>query len=108
MNIHGDDANGAIKKSLVELKKEVKKFLENITDDSQHQDISRLLGPLPYLLKDADYVAEHELRIIIAHLEYGAKEIQHSEPMLRTEPLKQLPNSIWNCIARSISTQLSM
>lgn len=82
MNIHGDDEKSTIKKTFAELKKAVKTFLGNTPDDEKLQQLSRLLGPLPFLLKDADYEAEKEHRIIVTHLEYGAKEIQSEKPVL--------------------------
>ncbi len=91
MNIHGNDAKDAkdakdaIVKSLDELIKEVKTFLGDTPTNEKFKELARLLGPLPYLFKDADYAAEQEHRIIISHLEYGAKEIQVLEPKLENE-----------------------
>ncbi len=82
MQIHGDDKESALLKSFKELKNAVKKFLGPKPDTEKLQQLSRLLGPLPYLLKDADYEAEKEHRVIVTHLEYGAKEIQVIEPDL--------------------------
>lgn len=80
MNIHGDDYN-FIKELFSSLKSEVCQFLGDSPDEEKTQQVSRLLGPLPYLLKDVDYEAEKEHRVIITHLEYGAKEIQTLEPV---------------------------
>lgn len=82
MNIHGNDKSDTIKNAFIELKKEVNDYLGNTPENEKLQLLSRLLGPLPYLLKDADYEAEKEHRIIITHLEYGAKEIQSEKPTL--------------------------
>lgn len=81
MNILGIDAS-TLEKSFSELKIAVKIFLGDKPDNEKLQQLSRLLGPLPYLLKDADYEAEKEHRIIVTHLEYGAKEIRVLEPEL--------------------------
>lgn len=80
MQIHGEDKEGPLLKSFNELKLTVEKFLGPAPDTERLQQLSRLLGPLPYLLKDADYETEKEHRIIVTHLEYGAKEIQVVEP----------------------------
>ncbi|MDF2392872.1 DUF2971 domain-containing protein [Aeromonas sp. 2MA4] len=82
MLIHGDDKESALLKSFKELKNAVEKFLGPKPDIEKLRQLSRLLGPLPYLLKDADYEAEKEHRVIVTHLEYGAKEIQVLEPDL--------------------------
>lgn len=82
MSIDENNESGAINKAFSALKKEVRKFLEETPGDNKLQQLSRLLGPLPYLVKDADYAAEKEHRIIISHLEYGAKEIQALEPTM--------------------------
>lgn len=74
--------NTTLERSFSELKNAVKTFLGNKPDNERIQQLSRLLGPLPYLLKDADYEAEKEHRIIVTHLEYGDKEIQIMEPIL--------------------------
>lgn len=81
MDIFGDD------KELLEdlfriLKNEVNAFIKKAPETEKLQQLSKLLGPLPYLLKDADYKTEEEHRIIITHLEYGAKEIQTLEPII--------------------------
>lgn len=44
--------------------------------------VSRLLWPLPHLLKDDDYETEKEHRVIVSHLEYGAIEIIPQKPDL--------------------------
>ncbi|WP_429952364.1 tetratricopeptide repeat protein [Aeromonas veronii] len=82
MQIQGEDDDGPLKQLLDELKTEVNGFLGTAPDKEKLQQLSWLLGPLPYLLKDADYEAEKEHRIIVTHLEYGAKEIQVQEPNL--------------------------
>lgn len=82
MQIHGDDKNNTLLKSFKELKIAVKKFLGPKPDTEKLQQLSRLLGPLPYLLKDADYETEKEHRVIVTHLDYGAKEIQVQKPDL--------------------------
>lgn len=82
MHIHGEDEKETLKKLFTQLKKQVGLFLGRTPSDEKLQNLSRLLGPLPFLLKDADYEAEQEHRIIVSHLEYGAKEIQALEPMM--------------------------
>lgn len=82
MQIHGEDEKGPIKQSFDDLKIAVNDFLGATPNTEKLQQLSRLLGPLPYLLKDADYEAEKEHRVIVTHLEYGAKEIQVQEPDL--------------------------
>ncbi|AHE50064.1 Sel1 domain-containing protein [Aeromonas hydrophila 4AK4] len=80
MQIHGEDQEDALLQSFNELKLAVEKFLGPTPDTEKLQQLSRLLGPLPYLFKDSDYESEKEHRIIVTHLEYGAKEIQVLEP----------------------------
>lgn len=82
MQIHGEDEKGSLKQSFDELKTAVNDFLGVTPDKENLQQLSWLLGPLPYLLKDADYDAEKEHRIIVTHLEYGADEIQVEKPDL--------------------------
>ncbi|WP_080756485.1 tetratricopeptide repeat protein [Aeromonas hydrophila] len=82
MQIHGEEEGGPLKKLFEELKSAVNDFLGSTPDKEKRQDLSWLLGPLPYLLKDADYEAEKEHRVIVTHLEYGAKEIQVEKPDL--------------------------
>ncbi|EKB14507.1 tetratricopeptide repeat protein [Aeromonas veronii] len=82
MTICGDNNKDALEGLFNELKKEANIFLGNSPDDERLQQLSRLLGPLPFLLKDADYEAEKEHRIIVTHLEYGANEIQVFEPTI--------------------------
>ncbi|GKQ96467.1 tetratricopeptide repeat protein [Aeromonas hydrophila] len=82
MQIHGENKRGPLKKLFYKLKVGVKNFLGTAPNTEKFQQLSWLLGPLPYLLKDADYEAEKEHRIIVTHLEYGAKEIQVQEPDL--------------------------
>ncbi|MFQ2037343.1 tetratricopeptide repeat protein [Aeromonas veronii] len=81
MNIHDDD-KAMLEKLFYRLKREVDKFTGNEPNNEKLQQLSRLLGPLPYLLKDADYEAEKEHRIIVTHLEYGSHEIQVLPPIL--------------------------
>jgi TPR repeat protein len=82
MQIRGEDEGGPLTQLFVELKNEVNNFLGATKDTEKLRQLSRLLGPLPYLLKDADYEAEKEHRIIVTHLEYGAKEIKVQVPDL--------------------------
>lgn len=82
MEISGEDEGGPLKQLFDELKTAVINFLGIAPDKEKLQQLSWLLGPLPYLLKDADYETEKEHRIIVTHLEYGAKEIQVQEPDL--------------------------
>ncbi|MNG74184.1 Sel1 repeat protein [compost metagenome] len=82
MQIRGEDEGGTLTQLFVKLKNEVKNFLGATKDTEKLRQLSRLLGPLPYLLKDADYEAEKEHRIIVTHLEYGAKEIKVQVPDL--------------------------
>ncbi|WP_439830620.1 SEL1-like repeat protein [Aeromonas veronii] len=82
MEIHGEDEGGPLQQLFDELKTAVKDFLGTAPNKEKLQQLSWLLGPLPYLLKDADYEAEKEHRIIVTHLEYGAKEIKVQEPDL--------------------------
>lgn len=81
MNISGNDAS-VLEESFNELRNAVKTFLGEKPDHEKFKQLARLLGPLPYLLKDADYEAEKEHRIIVTHLDYGSKEIQTIEPLL--------------------------
>ena len=81
MNIRGND-KVELEELFHELSEGVKSFLGDKPNNEKLQQLSKLLGPLPYLLKDADYEAEKEHRIIVTHLEYGAKEIQTLEPVL--------------------------
>lgn len=82
MEIHGEEEGGPIKQLFDELKTAVIDFLGSTPNKEKLQQLSWLLGPLPYLLKHADYEAEKEHRIIVTHLEYGAKEIQVQAPDL--------------------------
>ncbi|MBL0460824.1 tetratricopeptide repeat protein [Aeromonas dhakensis] len=82
MDIQGDDKANSLRRAFKELNDEVTKYISHTKDNDKFQNLSRLLGPLPYLIKDADYEAEKEHRIIISHLEYGAKEIQSQAPDL--------------------------
>lgn len=82
MQIHDEEDDRPLKQLFDELKTAVNEFLVATPENERLQQLSRLLGPLPYLLKDADYEAEKEHRIIVTHLEYGAKEIQVQEPDL--------------------------
>lgn len=82
MQIHGEDAEGPLSQLFDQLKTAVNDFMGATPDTEKLQQLSWLLGPLPYLLKDADYEAENEHRVIVTHLEYGAKEIQVQEPDL--------------------------
>jgi TPR repeat protein len=82
MNIR-DNNKSVLEPLFSRLKNEVDEFLHDSLTNEKLQQLSKLLGPLPYLLKDADYEAEKEHRIIVTHLEYGAKEIQTLEPVLK-------------------------
>ncbi|WP_249122700.1 DUF2971 domain-containing protein [Pseudoalteromonas sp. M8] len=62
------------------LKKEVDKFVGKKPTPEKLQTLAWLLGPLPYLLKDANYKDEQEHRVIVTHLDYGAKEIKSEDP----------------------------
>ncbi|WP_339143419.1 tetratricopeptide repeat protein [Pseudoalteromonas galatheae] len=62
------------------LKKEADKFVGNKPTSEKLQTLAWLLGPLPYLLKDANYKDEQEHRVIVTHLDYGAKEIKSEDP----------------------------
>ncbi|KAF7780957.1 hypothetical protein PRUB_b0019 [Pseudoalteromonas rubra] len=63
-----------------DLKKEVDKFVGKNPTPEKLQILAWLLGPLPYLLKDANYKDEQEHRVIVSHLDYGAKEIKSEDP----------------------------
>ncbi|WP_338891727.1 SEL1-like repeat protein [Aeromonas rivipollensis] len=91
MEIHGEDEDEPLKQLFDELKTEVNNFMGTTPDKEKLQDLSWLLGPLPYLLKDADYEAEKEHRVIVTHLEYGAKEIQIQAPDL----IKSIPPRLY-------------
>ncbi len=91
MHIHGDDKKQTIKNLFIELKNETQVFLGDTPGDEEIKKLSKLLGPLPFLLKDADYEAEKEHRIIVTHLEYGAKEIKVLEPVLENGIPKTAP-----------------
>ncbi|MGA4607474.1 tetratricopeptide repeat protein [Pseudoalteromonas maricaloris] len=62
------------------LKQEVNKFVGKKPTPEKLQTLAWLLGPLPYLLKDANYKDEQEHRVIVTHLDYGAKEIKSEDP----------------------------
>ncbi|MFM5254711.1 SEL1-like repeat protein [Aeromonas hydrophila] len=82
IQIHGEDIDESLQNLFDELTTAVNDFVGETPNMEKLQQLSWLLGPLPYLLKDADYEAEKEHRVIITHLEYGAKEIQVQEPDL--------------------------
>ncbi|WP_249332076.1 tetratricopeptide repeat protein, partial [Pseudoalteromonas rubra] len=63
-----------------DLKKEVDIFVGKKPTPEKLQTLAWLLGPLPYLLKDAHYKDEQEHRVIVTHLDYGAKEIKSEDP----------------------------
>ncbi|MBL0517693.1 DUF2971 domain-containing protein [Aeromonas caviae] len=90
MNIRGDDSP-SLGKAFSELKSAVDEFLGKKPDNKKFQQLSRLLGPLPYLLKDTDYESEKEHRIIVTHLNYGSKEIQVEKPLLENGIPKTSP-----------------
>ncbi|MBL0654843.1 sel1 repeat family protein [Aeromonas caviae] len=80
MKVNSGDNKKALDRLLSELKSAVSKYMKTSSSDNKHQKLSWLLGPLPYLIKHTDYEAEKEHRIIVTHLEYGAKEIQSLKP----------------------------
>lgn len=83
IKIHGDGVLSSIEKLFSSLKSETLKFLkENESDAMKFHKLSKLMGPLPYLIKNTDYEAEQEHRIIVTHLEYGASEIKFLEPKI--------------------------
>lgn len=77
-----NDTKGELKQSIEKLKSAVNTFLGDSPTNDRYQVLAKLLGPLPYLLKDADYKDEQEHRIIITHLGYGAEEIKAIDPDL--------------------------
>ncbi|MBV7598944.1 DUF2971 domain-containing protein [Aeromonas sp. sia0103] len=81
--IHGNDEAHELTELFVKLKNEVDLFLSSAPENEKLQQLSRLLGPLPYLIKNSDYEAEKEHRIIVTHLEYGASEIKFQEPDMK-------------------------
>jgi len=81
--IVGDD-DGSLMKILNQLKNAVADFLTSAPEDKKYPQLAQLLGPLPFLLKDADYRAEQEHRLIVSHLDYGAKEICCEAPDFAT------------------------
>ncbi|MCQ4053353.1 tetratricopeptide repeat protein [Aeromonas sp. SG16] len=91
MSIYDNDETDTLKDLFSELKIEINKFLGKSPSDEKLQQASRLMGPLPYLIKDADYKSEEEHRIIVTHLEYGSSEIQTQEPTLENEIPKSTP-----------------
>lgn len=80
-----NDSEGVIESFFVKLKTAIDEFFKKEGNSEKHYELSRLLGPLPYLLKDADYKDEQEHRIIITHLAYGSKEIKFIEPDIDSE-----------------------
>ncbi|MGL4710101.1 MAG: tetratricopeptide repeat protein, partial [Aeromonas veronii] len=85
MSTYENDETDALKNLFASLKIEVDNFLGDLPNDEKLQDLSTLLGPLPYLIKDSDYKSEEEHRIIVTHLEYGAREIKSQKPYLKDE-----------------------
>ncbi|WP_194868818.1 tetratricopeptide repeat protein [Pseudoalteromonas sp. PPB1] len=75
-----DDDENEVGSLFAELKKEITKFVGENPTPEKLQILAWLLGPLPYLLKDANYKDEQEHRVIVSHLDYGAKEIQSAAP----------------------------
>ncbi|MFQ2267818.1 DUF2971 domain-containing protein [Aeromonas hydrophila] len=59
-----------------------KTFLGDSPTNEKYQSLAKLLGPIPYLIKDSDYKDEQEHRIIITHLSYGSEEIKAIDPDL--------------------------
>lgn len=90
-HIHGDGNDNVLTELFKKLKDEVDIFLKDEQENEKPQQLSRLLGPLPYLIKDADYEAEKEHRIIVTHLDYGSKEIQVLDPTLENGIPKTSP-----------------
>lgn len=79
-----NDKGGKLRKEFKKLKVATERFLGKDPKSEKYYELSRLLGPLPYLLKDEDYKDEQEHRIIVAHLEYGSSEIKYIAPNLET------------------------
>lgn len=86
-----NDQKGELKTILDKLKNAVNTFLGNTPTNDRYQYLAKLLGPLPYLLKDADYKDEQEHRIIVTHLGYGAEEIMAEDPDL----VKNIPPKLY-------------
>ncbi|MGL6468131.1 tetratricopeptide repeat protein [Aeromonas hydrophila] len=64
------------------LTRAAKAFIGDSPTNEKYQSLAKLLGPIPYLIKDSDYKDEQEHRIIITHLSYGAEEIKAIDPDL--------------------------
>lgn len=80
-NFRVQGRGATILQSLFEaLKRAVDKFVDKDSSPEKLQMLAWLLGPLPYLLKDASYKDEQEHRVIVTHLDYGAKEIKSEDP----------------------------
>lgn len=77
-----NDTKGEMRNILEKLKSAANTFLGDSPTNDKYQDLAKLLGPLPYLLKYADYKDEQEHRIIITHLGYGSEEIKAIDPDL--------------------------
>ncbi|TNJ03450.1 hypothetical protein CF115_18755 [Aeromonas veronii] len=77
-----NDTKNELRQLINKLKVAVNTFLGDSPTNDRYQVLAKLLGPLPYLLKDADYKDEQEHRIIITHLGYGAEEIKAIDPDL--------------------------
>ncbi|MCG7564479.1 tetratricopeptide repeat protein [Pseudoalteromonas sp. McH1-42] len=75
-----EDDENEVGSLFAKLKKEVTGFVGENPTPEKLQILAWLLGPLPYLLKDANYKDEQEHRVIVSHLDYGAKEIQSAAP----------------------------
>ncbi|WP_429066663.1 hypothetical protein [Aeromonas veronii] len=86
-----NDQKGELKTILDKLKNAANTFLGNAPTNDRYQYLAKLLGPLPYLLKDADYKDEQEHRIIVTHLGYGAEEIMAEDPDL----VKNIPPKLY-------------
>ncbi|QPB86025.1 sel1 repeat family protein [Pseudoalteromonas rubra] len=79
-----DDDENKVSSLFAKLKKEITKFVGKNPTPEKLQILAWLLGPLPYLLKDANYKDEQEHRVIVSHLDYGAKEIKSEDPDFAT------------------------
>ncbi|TNI84474.1 tetratricopeptide repeat protein [Aeromonas sobria] len=77
-----NDEKGEIKKILEKLTRAANIFLGEFPTNDRYHALAKLLGPLPYLIKDADYKDEQEHRIIVTHLSYGSEEIRSIDPDL--------------------------
>lgn len=77
-----NDEKNEVKNLLEKLKRAASTFLGDAPTKDRYLVLAKLLGPIPYLLKDADYKDEQEHRIIVTHLSYGTEEIKSIDPDL--------------------------